>query len=202
MTPQPAKKKKRRQEKIPAYLSEGEIKRLFHVIKSARDRALFSVIYYRGLRASEVGMIEMGDYREDCGRLTIRRLKGSRGGEYPLTHAEKVSLGAWLRERGKEPGPMFPSRQGRRGLSRKMLHELMRHYCKLAGIDPSKAHCHALKHSCGTHLSAIDPDIVSIQDHLGHACISNTMKYIQISSKRREDFIKRTDRSGWGRITR
>ncbi len=34
-------------------------------------------------------------------------------------------------------------------------------------------------------------------DHLGHANIANTMKYVQIASKRRDDFAGRLE--GWGR---
>jgi site-specific recombinase XerD len=127
--------------------------------------------------------------------------KGSNGGEYSLTHAEKVALGVWLRVRGDAPGPLFPSRQ-KRGIGRKQLDSLMKSYCQLAHIDRSKAHMHVLKHSCGTHLSASDPDIVAIQDHLGHKQISNTMLYVQVSSKRREEFIGRLERTGWGRVRR
>jgi integrase len=45
----------------------------------------------------------------------------------------------------------------------------------------------------GTHLSAREPDIVAIQDHLGHASIVNTMKYVAIANARRDDFAKRLD---------
>ena len=70
--------------KIPAYLTAEEIRRLFAVISSPRDRAIFRVNYHRGLRASEVGMIQVGDYH--AGRLLIKRLKGSNGGEYELVN--------------------------------------------------------------------------------------------------------------------
>jgi type 1 fimbriae regulatory protein FimB/type 1 fimbriae regulatory protein FimE len=195
---QPAKKKKRRQQTIPAYLTEEEISRLLRATRvNPRDRAIFTVCYHRGLRASELGLINLDDYDPEFGRLTIRRLKGSRGGEYPLTHAEKVALGAWLRERDKTPGPLFIT-QKKRGISRKTLHGLMRRYCEIAHIHKSKAHMHALKHSCGTHLSSQSNDIVGIQDHMGHIAIQNTMKYVQISSKRRMDFAQGLERSGWG----
>jgi site-specific recombinase XerD len=75
----------------------------------------------------------------------------------------------------------------------------MRQYCAAAGIPLEKAHMHALKHSCGTHLSAMEPDIVAIQDHLGHANIQNTMVYVQIASKRRDEFADRLMGRNWGR---
>jgi integrase len=188
---------KRKPQRVPEYLTEEEISSLLGVIKDVRDQAMFAVAYYRGLRASELGMIDVNDYHAAYGRLTIRRLKGSRGGEYHLTPAERFALKAWLRKRGTTPGRLFLSRNGR-GISRSRLHRLMRKYCALAGIDQKKAHMHALKHSCVTHLSAVEQDIVAIQDHLGHSNIQNTMKYIQISSQRRREFADRLNRQGSG----
>jgi integrase len=190
--------RKRQAQRVPDYLTEEEIGQLLGAIGDVRDKAIFAVTYYRGLRASEVGMIDVKDYQPACGRLTIRRLKGSRGGEYHLTVAERTALEAWLRKRGRAPGPLFVSRK-RRGISRSRLHRLMRRYCYVAGIPREKAHMHALKHSCATHLSAIEHDIVAIQDHLGHCNIQNTMKYVQISGRRRRDFADKLERQGWGR---
>jgi len=168
---------------------------LFRVITSVRDRALFRLAYHRGLRASELGLLQFSDYRPNVGRLFVRRLKGSHSGEYHLTQAEQQALRAWLRERGGAPGPLFVSRN-HHPISRWRLDQLMKQYCGRAGILEGKAHMHALKHSCGTHLSAREPDIVAIQDHLGHANIQNTMKYVQIASKRRDEFSDRLQ--DWG----
>jgi site-specific recombinase XerD len=200
MTPQPAKaKKKRKRHTIPTYLTEDEIARLLRATKvNTRDRAIFAVAYYRGLRASELGLIRVDDYDPVNQRIVIHRLKGSRGGEYPVVHDERIALTNWLRERPDNTTQvLFPSRKGR-PISRKTLHDLMRHYCEVARIDVRKAHFHALKHSTATHLSARDPDIVGVQDHLGHAAITSTMLYVSVSSKRRMDFSERAQRGGWG----
>jgi site-specific recombinase XerD len=188
---------KRKPERVPDYLTEEEIGRLLGAINNIRDKAIFVVAYHRGLRASELGMIDVNDYHAASGRLTIRRLKGSRGGEYYVTEAERYALADWLEKRGTVPGRLFISRN-RQGISRFRLHRLMRQYCTAAGIPRQKAHMHALKHSCATHLSAIELDVVAIQDHLGHKNIQNTMKYIQISGRRRKQFADRLERQGWG----
>src|SRR5262245_10027090 len=201
--PPKKKRKPRKQQQMPEILTDQELSRLWHVITKPRDRALFVVAYHRGLRVSEMAMIDVQDYDRQAGKLVFQRLKGSRGGIYSLTHFEKVALNAWLRVRGNKPGPLFLSRQGDgRGVGRKQLHALMRQYCAAAGIAKKKAHFHTLKHSVATYLSAHDPDIVSIQDHLGHACITNTMKYVQVSSKRRETFTQGLERSGFGAVKR
>jgi integrase len=66
--------RKRKKQSLPAYLTEEELTKLFHVIKNPRDRAIFCVAYHRGLRASELGMIQLADYHRDSGRLMIKRL--------------------------------------------------------------------------------------------------------------------------------
>ncbi len=43
------------------FLTAEETRRLFAVIKSKRDRALFLTAYRHGLRASEVGMLHVTD---------------------------------------------------------------------------------------------------------------------------------------------
>lgn len=181
---------------LPKYLSTEEIEALFSAIKDVRDRALFRVIYHRGLRASEAGLLQLSDYRDRSGRLFVRRLKGSNAGEFPLTHVEQTSLRAWIRERGTAPGPLFPSQQAR-PIGRHMIGVLMRRYCAAAGIPREKAHPHALKHSCGTHLSEMESDITVIQDHLGHREISNTMIYVQITNRKRDAAGDRL--KDWGR---
>ena len=60
-----------------AYLTQDELRRLFRAIESVRDRALFLTAYRHGLRASEVGLLTVGDVDFEAGRLTVRRLKNS-----------------------------------------------------------------------------------------------------------------------------
>jgi len=175
---------KRIHRKDPIYLTEDEIKALFSVISDPRDRAIFRVAYHHGLRASEVGTLDLADYRPSSGRIYIRRLKGSNAGEFRLPELAEKSLRAWIRERGSAPGPLFPSRERTR-ITRQRLDQLMKRYCVAAGIDPKKAHMHVLKHSCGTHMLEMGEDIVMVQDHLGHRSIANTMIYAHVSNKAR-----------------
>src|SRR6516225_4685085 len=85
-TPEPRKQKKRRrrQARKVRHLTEEEVTRLFKVITSPRDRALFRLAYHAGLRASEVGLLEMRDYNARTDRIYINRLKGSNSGEHHM----------------------------------------------------------------------------------------------------------------------
>jgi len=173
------------------FLTEEEVARLFAAVTVPRDRAILTVAYRRGLRASEVGSLQLEDYRTKAGRLFVRRLKGSHSGEYRLTSAETRALNAWLAVRGTTAGPLFPSNRGR-GIGRRMLDVLMKKYGALASLPPDRRHFHVLKHSCGTHLlSGRGLDVAEVQDHLGHADIRNTMVYARITSRRRDALAER-----------
>ena len=74
-------------------------------------------------------------------QTVVRRLKGSKGGEFLLTNAENNSLLKWIPERGSAPGPLFLSRN-RKPISRYRLDEMMKHYCQL-GRHPGGEGSHA-----------------------------------------------------------
>ena len=82
----------RRKRTLPKYLTTEEIAALFSMIDDVRDRAIFRIAYHRGLRASEIGLLRLADYRSQSGRLFVRRLKGSNSGEFLLTDVENRSL--------------------------------------------------------------------------------------------------------------
>lgn len=181
------------------YLTQEETERLFRVITSVRDRAIFRLAYHRGLRAGEIRLLTMDDYRERSGRLFVHRLKaggkqGNMSGEYSLTDMELKCLRAWLKERGNDPGPIFLSNR-RTAISKQMLDVLMKQYSRAAKIPPDKAHMHTLRHSCATHMLDRGHGIEEIRDHLGHSTIVSTAYYAKITNKRREETAKRL--KGW-----
>lgn len=184
-TMKPRKKRAKARTETIKYLTEEETAKFFKSIDSTRDRAIFMVMYKRGLRASEIGMLQLSDWQIARDRIVFNRLKGSNGGEYHLTAAEVKALKSWLKERGSEPGPLFPSRKGS-AISRKMLDVLMKAYGAKAGIPKEKMHCHAFKHACGTHLLERGESLEDVQDHLGHVNIQSTLVYAKFRNSRRQ----------------
>jgi integrase len=127
VAPPKRKKYKRTELEENMYLQPEEIRALFECIESRRDRAIFRVVYHHGLRAHEVGLLEMSSYRDRDGLLYIRRGKGSISREYRLLPEEIRAIRAYIKfNRGTMPGPLFPSRQGRLGISRFRLGQLMK----------------------------------------------------------------------------
>jgi integrase/recombinase XerD len=177
------------------YLTPAEKDALFKVIRSPRDRAIFRLVYHRGLRSSEPGQLQMSDWNEKDGLLYVRRGKNSISRDYRLTREEAKELRAWLKIRGRAPGPLFASQKGARpgklGIHRNQLDRLFRKYCREAGIRPEKAHMHALKHSCATHMSERGESAEVIQDQMGHRAASSTAVYMHFSQRRRDEAAER-----------
>lgn len=178
--------RKRRKKGAVDYLQPEEWERLIKCITSVRDRAIFRVAYHAGLRASEVGGLEMRDYQPRTDRVYVRGLKGSNSGDHHMCREEARALRAWLKVRGTQPGPIFPSREGG-PISRKMLHVLMRRYGALAQLPARLRHFHVLKHSCGTHLMSRGFGVEQVQDWLRHANVQNTLIYAKITNRRRDE---------------
>lgn len=172
------------------YLTKAELTRLLKVITDPRDRAIFTVAYFRGLRASEVGMIPLSAYDRASGRLAFRRLKRSDGGKPVLSPLEQRAIKAWLKVRGLEPGPLFPSNRGR-GISRYMLHVLMRQYGEAANLPVHKRHFHVLKHSIATHLAEKGVEVLKIKSWLGHRSINSTLVYTHLSLAEQDALAER-----------
>lgn len=194
--PSPEIRRKRTRGEDPvSYLDESETAALFRAVTaggSARDLAIFELAYGRGLRASEVGLLRREDLRNDVSgwRLAVRRRKSGNSGDFRLSDRETKALRAWLRVRGHEPGPLFPSRN-RRPISRFMLHRLMREYGAAAELPAEKQHFHCLRHSCATRMLDLGEDIVDVQDRLGHRDIRNTQRYARVTGRRRRETDER-----------
>lgn len=187
--------KTRKVRTLPPYMTIPEKTRFFKAIDVVRDRAIFRLLYHHGLRASEIGQLQLSDYRPgsdtDLDRIYIHRLKGSISGEYTVVPAAAVAVRSWLRERGIKPGVLFPSRQGT-PISRIRIFELMQRYCRRAQIPSEKAHPHSLKHTCCTHLiSDQGESIMHVRAHVGHVNIRNTMIYAELTDEASEARAKR-----------
>ena len=161
------------------YLTEEQVTALFHAIHSTRDKAIFRLIYHRGLRASEPGLLTMADYDPANSSMWVHRKKGSESGRFYLLPVEATAVRAWVKKRGILAGPLFPSRK-HTPISRDQIHDMMRRYSALAGIPLESAHPHALKHSCGTHVLARVKDLSIVQNWLGHRSIASTEIYAKV----------------------
>lgn len=146
----------------------------------ARDRAIFELLYGCGLRASELVGLNTEDL--DLSERWLRvRGKGRKERQVPFGRKAAEALGNYLAVRAARAGEraVFVNRAGRR-LSDRSLRRIVKFYALLLAGDPS-LHPHSLRHAFATHLLADGADLRAIQELLGHARLSTTQKYTQVS---------------------
>jgi integrase/recombinase XerD len=167
------------------FLTQDEVRRLFAVITSTRDRALFQLAYHHGLRASEVSLLQRDDIHEKQGRIYIPRVKGSIAKTYPMQPEDVRLVRAYLRTRDDDSPYLFISMRGI-PLERRSYWDLMQKYGEGAAIPKPKRRFHALRHAIAVHLLDAGADVAFVQDRLGHANIQNTIIYMRYTTVTRD----------------
>jgi site-specific recombinase XerD len=171
------------------YLRPDELDRLLAAAKQTRnperDYALVLVAFRHALRVTELCSLKLSDLNVELGEIYIRRCKGSVSGSHPIYNGETQALRAWLAIRSEmgvpeEVDTLFVSEQ-RRPLNRVSVWYLIKGLAREVGLEG--IHPHSLRHS-GYHLTNQGRDLRLIQDFMGHASISSTIRYTCVNTKR------------------
>ena len=146
----------------------------------ARDRAIFELLYGCGVRMSELAGLNLEDVDRAERWLRVRG-KGRKERQVPLPGQAAAALERYLAERPVEPGEpaVFLNHRGRR-LGVRGISGIVKLYATALCGDPS-VHPHGFRHAYATHLLAAGADLRAIQELLGHARLSTTQKYTQVS---------------------
>ncbi|HEV3334009.1 MAG TPA: tyrosine-type recombinase/integrase [Bryobacteraceae bacterium] len=146
----------------------------------ARDRAVFEILYGCGLRVSELAGLNLEDVDRTEGWLRVRG-KGRKERQVPLPGKAAESLDRYLAERPvvKDQRAVFLNHHRGR-LTDRGMRGIVKLYATLLAGD-SSVHPHSLRHAYATHLLADGADLRAIQELLGHARLSTTQKYTQVS---------------------
>lgn len=173
------------------YLYPYEKRALFRAIElnsskyHVRNKAIFYLAEYAGLRASEVGLIQVSDINPDTNEIFFRRLKNSKSNRLRIIDDTVASaLQDYLdyrRINNIQSEFLFPSQKGT-PISRKTLDQLIKAYCRLAELPDDKAHFHVLKHTRAVELADLGLDTKEVQFWIGHRNIANTEIYLQFTT--------------------
>ena len=135
-----------------------------------------------GLRASEAKHTRWTDFDLSPGSTAktfhIRRLKGSQDSVHTLDRDE-VSALRKLAQQSMSPFVFISERGG--PLSPDMIARIVERAGTLAGLS-FHVHPHMLRHATGYALANAGTDTRLIQDFLGHASISNTVRYTKLGA--------------------
>jgi integrase/recombinase XerC len=146
----------------------------------ARDLAIFELLYGCGLRISELVAVNLADL-DLAERWLLVRGKGKKERQVPFGAKAAAAIERYMAER--EAGPrqtaLFLNHRGGRLTDRGARGIVKLYATALAG--DSSIHPHSFRHAFATHLLSDGADLRAIQELLGHARLSTTQKYTQVS---------------------
>jgi type 1 fimbriae regulatory protein FimB len=143
------------------------------------DRAL---IFRHGLRVSEACDLRWDDVDLAKRTITIRRLKGSQDSSHYLERDEAAGLKALQRlyaAQGQASSYVFTNERGQ-PFSRMGIARMVERAGRAAKLG-FRVHVHMLRHSTGHALANRGMDTRRLQHFLGHASITNTVRYTAMS---------------------
>ncbi len=145
-----------------------------------RDLLIFEMLYGCGLRISELAGLNLDDF-DVKERWIVVRGKGRKERQVPYGAKASVALEKYLAVRQSKEGEraLLVNHGGKR-LSDRGAREIVKFYARMISGDAS-LHPHSLRHAYATHLLSDGADLRAIQELLGHARLSTTQKYTQVS---------------------
>jgi len=173
--------------KLPSALTAEQVGQLLaappdDTILGLRDRAILTLLYGTGIRATECAQATLDDVDLNDGSI---RVVGKGGHERVIPLNDKVveSLQVYLQARGRiDPGSaLFLSRMNR-PMSRGAIYERVRTAARRAGLA-KRVSPHRLRHTFATHLVMAGENLVTIRDLLGHRLITSTQVYLHVTAR-------------------
>jgi site-specific recombinase XerD len=168
--------------RVREHLTEAEMAKLLAALKQnrhgQRDWLIGLLIYRHGLRVSEACDLRWDDIDLPKRTITVRRLKGSTDSVHYLERDEVAGL---KRLRQDQPGEtyVFVNERGQ-PFARMGIGRMIERAGEVAGL-PFPVHVHMLRHSTGHALANRGMDTRRLQHFLGHASITNTVRYTAMS---------------------
>ncbi len=176
--------------KTPTFLNIDEITILLkedehekNLEKRIRDSAIIELLYSTGLRVSEIVSLNIGDidFKENIIKV---KGKGQKERIVIFGNYAKKKIKKYLRIIKKENNfdlnePLFRNLKGKR-LTPRGVQLIVKEKAIKAGITKNVTP-HVLRHTFATHLLNQGMDLRLIQQLLGHANLSTTQIYTQIS---------------------
>jgi integrase/recombinase XerD len=185
---------------LPVVLGTEEVDRLLaapdiSTARGLRDSAMLATLYATGVRVSELVHMQLREVNLERGYVRVLG-KGQKQRLVPLGELARDRVAAYI-ERGRPhhakgrkdlPALFLSNRQ--KPLTRQGFWKLMGGYSRAVGITRAISP-HKLRHSFATHLLERGADLRAVQSMLGHADITTTQIYTQVSRARLLEVYKK-----------
>ncbi len=168
---------------LPRSVRTEDLEVFFKVIKTTRDRAMFTLMLRCGLRVEEVALLKIPCMDLRRHEILVQQGKGNKERIVYISADAQSALEDYLKLRpaGKaqrlflvEKGPCRGSPISVRGIQKRM-----EYYARKAALHIS---CHQLRHTMATQLLNADAALSTIQDLLGHNWVTTTQRYCKVSN--------------------
>ncbi len=176
-----------KEKKLPAILSQEEVRQILGYVHQLRYRVCLSTIYACGLRISEGRSLQVADIDSARMLVHVRKGKGARDRYVPLPqHTLEQLRRCWASH--CNPVWLFPAGFHCRSLmaasethiSGKSVWRAFRDALVASGIQ-KRASVHTLRHSYATHLLEAGINLRLIQSYLGHRDLWTTSQYTHLT---------------------
>ena len=180
------------EKRLPKTLSAQDVARLLAAPthadgpKALRDRALLELLYASGMRVTELVSMQVDDIDLQQGTVTCPG-KGGQGRVIPIQApaldglAQYMAAGRPHLAKGSDERALFLNHRGQR-LTRQGLWLIIKAYAEEVNLA-DRVTPHVLRHSFAAHKLEEGADIRQLQRLLGHANVSTTQIYTQVSAK-------------------
>jgi len=167
-------------------LTEQELSLLFghcqndSKLSGSRDGAMLALLYYCGLRRSELVALDLLNYQHSSNKLEIRSGKGNKDRIVYLNQIAEGKLAFWLQIRGNSNGPLFLriDKVGKliwQRLTDQAVMSILAKRAVDAGVSTFSPH--DLRRTFISDLLDSGVDISTVQQLAGHSNVSTTARY-------------------------
>ncbi|SCG89120.1 Tyrosine recombinase XerD [uncultured Clostridium sp.] len=180
--------------KAPEILTVEEVESLLEqpdpeMPKGIRDKAMLELLYATGMRVTELITLKTEDLNQRLSYVICRDGERERVIPYgpKAREALEIYLGSARKELLKEEDSvyLFVNCSGHL-MSRQGFWKLIKQYAAKAGIETDITP-HTIRHSFAAHLVQNGADLKAVQEMMGHADITTTQTYLNLSV----DHVKR-----------
>ncbi|HMS60175.1 MAG TPA: site-specific tyrosine recombinase XerD [Tepidiformaceae bacterium] len=181
---------------LPRALSVKEVDELLeqparrNTPEARRDKAMLELLYATGLRVTELVSLDLADVALESDPVTVRCIgKGERERVLPLYQRAVDELRQYIFHvrprlvRNRREPALFVNRRGER-LTRQGFWLILKNYAREAKLDKAITP-HTLRHTYATHMLSGGMPLRNVQDALGHASISTTQIYTQLTDQQK-----------------